>query len=120
MFHNIDVMNKVLDATTLKFNTIAGNISNADTPGYKRQDVSFEKMLIQEIENNGNKNIDVNNLKPAVYTDKATLSYRLDGNNVDVDTEMSELAQVKLRYDTLIQRATSQIGRYKYILSNIK
>ena len=120
MFHNIDVSNKVLDATALKFNTIAANITNADTPGYKRQSVSFEETLRQEIQNNGIKHIDVENLKPTVYTDQATLSYRLDGNNVDIDTGMSELAQVKLRYDTLIQRTNAQIGRYKYILGNIK
>nr|WP_307989445.1 flagellar basal body rod protein FlgB [uncultured Niameybacter sp.] len=120
MFRDIDVTNKVLDATMLKMNTVTSNITNADTPGYKRQDVSFEAMLEAEIEKNGIKHVSSDNIDPVIYTDQSTLSYRLDGNNVDIDNEMSELAQVKLRYDTLIQRANAQIRRYTYILQNIR
>lgn len=120
MFRDIDVTNKVLDATMMKFGAVVGNVTNADTPGYKRQEVSFEAQLEAEIEKKGTKNISAKNLRPVTYTDQSTLSYRLDGNNVDIDKEMSELAQVKLRYDTLIQRANAQIRRYTYILQNIK
>ncbi|MDA3732581.1 flagellar basal body rod protein FlgB [Niameybacter massiliensis] len=120
MFRDIDVTNKVLDATMMKFGAVVGNVTNVDTPGYKRQEVSFETQLESEIQKNGTKNITVENLSPVTYTDRSTLSYRIDGNNVDIDKEMSELAQVKLRYDALIQRANAQIRRYTYILQNIK
>lgn len=120
MFQSIDVMNKVLDATMLRFNTLNNNITNAETPGFKREDVSFEVQLEREIEKHGTRNIKADVLEPIVYTDYKGHAMRLDGNNVDIDREMAELTKTKLRYDTLIQRASSQVGRYKYILQNVR
>lgn len=45
LFANIDLMNRALDATLLKKSVISENISNVDTPNYKRKDVSFETIL---------------------------------------------------------------------------
>lgn len=120
MFDNINISNKVLDTTMLRYNILANNIANVDTVGYKRQDVAFKNILSKEIEDKGIKNIDVKRLEPVVYTDNISYSQRLDGNNVDIDKEMGELSKEKIRYDTLIQRTSAQINRYKYILQNIK
>ena len=38
-----------LDATELRGRTIANNIANINTPGYKRRYVSFEESLQNEI-----------------------------------------------------------------------
>ena len=120
MFQSINITNKVLDATMLRLDVLTNNISNAETPYFKREDVSFEAQLESAIEKNKVKDIVVEDLKPTVYTDYGNYANRMDGNNVDIDKEMAELAKTKLRYDTLIQRASAQIGRYKYILQNIK
>lgn len=120
MFYNLDVTSKALDATLLRQNIISSNISNVDTPGYKRIDVKFQELLAKQIDANGINEVDIKEIEPSVYTDRAAYANRMDGNNVDVDTEMSELAKTKLRYDTLIQRSIAQISRYKYILQNIK
>lgn len=120
MFHNLDVMNKALDASMMRNNIISNNIANQETPGYKRQDVKFETILAKEIESKGTSTIDVNTLEGEVYTDRQSFSGRLDGNNVDIDQEMSELAKNKLRYETLTRRASAQIQRFKSILQNIK
>ncbi len=120
MFRNIDIMNKVLDATMLRYSVISDNISNVDTPGYKRKDVAFENLLAQEIDKKGIENINMNQIDPKVYIDKQNYSYRMDGNNIDIDVEMAEAAKVKLKYDTLISRTTSQLSRFKTILQTIK
>lgn len=120
MFNNIDISNKVLDVTMLRYNLLANNIANSETVGYKRQDVKFQDLLAKEIETKGINNIDINQLEPTVYIDNISYSQRLDGNNVDIDKEMGELSKEKLRYDTLIERTSAQINRYKYILQNIK
>ncbi|MHC1750476.1 MAG: flagellar basal body rod protein FlgB [Cellulosilyticaceae bacterium] len=120
MFHNLNVMNKALDASMLRNNIISNNIANEETPGFKRQDVNFQTILASEIKNKGKSGIDVNALDGKVYTDRASFSGRLDGNNVDIDQEMSELAKNKLRYDTLTRRASAQIQRFKTILQNLK
>ncbi|MDF2612696.1 MAG: flgB [Clostridia bacterium] len=120
LFHNIDIINKALDATMLRYSTISNNISNQDTPGYKRKDVAFEGFLEKEIERKGIGNISINTLNPKVYVDNQNYAYRMDGNNVDIDVEMAESAKVKLKYDTLIERTSAQLARYKSILQTIK
>jgi flagellar basal-body rod protein FlgB len=120
LFGNIDVMNKVLDATMLKYNVISDNISNEDTPGYKRKDVAFEALLEKEIDKKGVKNINIDKISPQIYIDKKNYSSRIDGNNVDIDTEMAEAAKMKLKYDTLIERTSSQLNRFKTILQTIR
>ena len=47
-------------------------------------------------------------LKPMTYRDHATVSYRLDGNNVDIDTENVELASNQIRYQGLTDSITKQ------------
>ena len=41
-------------------------------------------------------NVRMDTINPQVYTDYSNLSYRMDGNNVDIDTETACL--LKTRY----------------------
>ena len=52
-------------------------------------------------------------LNAVPYVDAANYSYRIDKNNVDVDTENVELASEKLRYDALIDSMTQEFSRLK-------
>ena len=108
VFDYVSVLDKAADASWLRNEAIANNIANVDTPGYKRQDVNFEKQLRKAMKNSRYTsvdervaNIDLERLNPITYRDHATLSYRLDGNNVDIDTENVELASNQIRYQGL-------------------
>ena len=120
IFSNVDLVNKAIDASLLRKQLIGQNISNVDTPNYKRKDIDFESVLLKEIQNRGIKNIDLNQLNAEIYTDHARSSYRMDGNNVDIEVERSEEAKVELRYNALVSRITDQLGRMKTILQNLK
>ncbi|MGL4363397.1 MAG: flagellar basal body rod protein FlgB [Cellulosilyticaceae bacterium] len=120
MFQNINVTAKAIDASIMRVNVLTNNIANAETPNFKRSDVSFGTMLEEEIRRSGTDNIDLNKINAKVYTDYSSYSMRMDGNNVDIENEMSSLAKEKIRYDALIQRANAQLGRYTYILQSIK
>nr|WP_302595177.1 flagellar basal body rod protein FlgB [uncultured Cellulosilyticum sp.] len=121
LFANIDLMNRALDATLLKKSVISENISNVDTPNYKRKDVSFETILQKEVNANKNiSNLDLNKIEPKVYVDEKSSSYRMDGNNVDIDVEMAEEAKVYARYNALITRVNAQLNRFTTVLQNIK
>ncbi len=121
LFNNIDLMNRALDATLLRKNIISQNISNVDTPNYKRKDVSFETILLKEINTNkGISNLDLDKIQPKVYVDNTSSSYRMDGNNVDIDVEMAEEAKVYARYNALITRVNAQLNRFTTVLQNIK
>lgn len=109
LFDYINVLDKAADASWLRNNAIANNIANATTPGYKRQDVSFEKELHRALGDSRYKTMDekVSNIRtsqinPRVYTDAADYSYRMDGNNVDIDTENVYLAENQIKYNALI------------------
>lgn len=58
----------------------------------------------------------MNHLNPTTYTDHATFSYRLDGNNVDVDTENVELASETLKYRGLTDSITQEFTRLKSVM----
>ena len=114
MFEGINLTNQAIKGQSLRMEILSGNVAQADTPGYKRMDVAFNHVLEEQIAGGET------NLEPEVYVDRIQYSNRLDGNNVDIEYEMSEIAKTKLRYDTLVQRATAQLGRYKSIFQNIK
>lgn len=107
-FNYINILDKAADASWTRNDVISNNIANATTPNYKRQDVKFEDVL--EMELRGAKSTSLDNkvskvslkrLNTQVYTDSVGYSYRLDGNNVDVETENVELAANQIKYNML-------------------
>ncbi|WJH30050.1 MULTISPECIES: flagellar basal body rod protein FlgB [Paenibacillus] len=110
-----------LDASNTRQQTIADNIANADTPYYKRSDVSFEKILKQQTDGDmpvlKGKVTDSRHFvigpsssvpTPVVTMDHST-SMNNNQNNVDIDKEMSLLAENQLRYNAYIQQVNEQI-----------
>lgn len=119
-FNYIDVLDKASDASWTRESLIAKNIANVDTVGYKRQDINFESVLQKEIGHSKFKSlddrinsIDMNKLNPSVYTDSSNYSYRMDGNNVDIDSEQVELASEQIKYKTLAASISSEFSRMK-------
>ncbi len=119
-FDYINVLDSAADASWTRESIITNNIANVDTVGYKRQDLDFESLLKQELGSSKYtsldekvKNVDLSNLSPTVYTDYAQYSYRIDDNNVDIDTENVELASEQLRYEGLTEAIDSEFSRMK-------
>lgn len=120
-FNYINVLDKAADASWKRNEVISNNIANVDTPGYKRKDVQFESFLMSALigDNSLDKRVarvDTNRLNAQIYTDNAGLSYRLDGNNVDIDTESANLAENQIRYYTLLDSMTQEFNRLKSVL----
>lgn len=114
-YNYIDVLTKAADYSWTRNEIITNNLANANTPGYKRKDVSFESYLMQELTSGDStslrqriNDVDISNLNSTVYTDYSELSYRLDGNNVDIDTENVEFASNQLYYQTIIDTINYQ------------
>ena len=51
-----------------------------------------------------------------MYTDAANFSYRLDGNNVDIDTEGVELAANQIKYNGLISSINQEFTNLKLVM----
>ncbi len=120
IFSNIDLTNKAINAALVKKNVISENISNVDTPGYKRKDVEFESILSKELSKTTVSELDLDQVEPRIYTQYQNSSYRMDGNNVDIDVEMAEEAKISSRYNALITRVNAQLGRFTTVLQNLK
>ncbi|MGA3181460.1 MAG: flagellar basal body protein [Verrucomicrobiota bacterium] len=84
---------KMLDATVLRQEAIASNLSNLETPNYKRLDVSptFESQLSQAV--GGQDAAKITGLKPSLAVDTTAVSGRSDGNTVTLESEMLKLNQ---------------------------
>jgi flagellar basal-body rod protein FlgB len=117
-FDYVNVLTKAADASYQREAILANNISNVDTPGYKRKDLNFEGVLSQELQSLDKKisELDTSKLTANVYTDHSNYSYRMDGNNVDIDTENVELASEQIKYEALTSSISSQFSRMKSVL----
>jgi len=122
-FDYINALDKAADAAWVRNEAIANNIANADTPGYKRQDVDFQTELQRAIRQSGYTTMDekVHNLsgrrlEPSVYTDYSGYSYRLDGNNVDIETENVMLAKNQLMYEGLLNSISQEFTNLKTVM----
>lgn len=119
-FNYINVLEKACDASWTRNSVISNNIANVDTPGFKRRDVQFEEYLVAEIGYTDSLDDEVANaeldaLNSTTYTDYATVSYRIDGNNVDIDTENVELAKNQIKYYTMLDSVSQEFTRLKTV-----
>ena len=122
-YNYINILDKASDASWVRNEVLTNNIANVDTPNYKRKDIVFEDYLARELEGSGSLDRKVGNarlssLNATGYTDRVDLSYRLDGNNVDIDTENAVLAENQIRYYTLLDTMTQEFSRIRTALSS--
>ena len=122
-FDYINVLDRAADAAWQRNEAISNNIANVDTPGYKRQDVAFESVLQQALGNNRYEsmddkvaNVDLSRLRGRAYLDYANYSYRLDGNNVDIENENVMLAENQLKYQGLISSINQEFTTLKTVM----
>lgn len=123
-FDYVNVLDKAADAAWMRNTAIANNIANATTPGYKRQDVAFESELKKALGRSSDTShmdqrvarIKSYQLQPKVYTDLENYSYRLDGNNVDPDTENVMLAENQVKYQGLLDSITQEFQNLKTVM----
>ena len=120
IYNYVNVLDKAADASWIRNEVISNNIANVDTPNYKRQDVEFESYLLAQLEGANSSSLkktvagmDLDSLTATIYPDSNSLSYRLDGNNVDIDTENVELASNQLKYQALVSSINNEFSMIK-------
>ena len=124
-FGYVDVLKTAADASWLREEVLTNNIANVDTPNYKRQDVEFTTYLKSALEQAGTpastltqkvNEANLSGITTRTYTENTTLSYRMDGNNVDLSTENAELAAEQINYNALIDSMNNEFTRRKAVL----
>ena len=86
---------RLMSAATLRARVLAANLTNQNTPGFKRQDVRFEEQLTKEL---ARQNPDLDSIQAKVVVDE-TAPARADGNTVNMESEVSSMHENRLMYE---------------------
>jgi flagellar basal-body rod protein FlgB len=120
----IAALQRALDGTWQREKSIAANIANHETPGYKAIKVEFETALDRAVRDfrrkaavseggradalDSVKNADIRAYESRVYSERA------DANNVNLEEENIEMAKVQLQYSYLTRQITDTFSRLRY------
>jgi flagellar basal-body rod protein FlgB len=121
------VLQRALDGTWQREKTVAANIANHETPGYKAIKVSFEDALdraVRDLKRRTavSKGDYMNALESVRRADievheERTYSERADGNNVNLEEENIEMAKVQTQYSYLTRQITDTFSRLRYAVT---
>ena len=91
-------LERYMDLLSARQRLVSSNLANADTPGYKTQDLDFQGELRNLLGEGEPRAVEVGGL-----------TARNDGNNVSVDREARLLAENALRFSTASALVRGQI-----------
>lgn len=95
----VNILQFALDGVSQQQAAIAGNVANAQTPGYTAEDVSFQQSLERALADGGTATITESPSNAAPAT---------DGNNVDLTTQLVEAQESTLQYQQITDSLNSQ------------
>lgn len=114
----MEMIEMALNANVLRRDVIADNIANADTPFFKKSEVTFESQLQRAVESEKEPEfpalltdkrhisfddmIDYRTVKPKIQVEYDSIS-KNDKNNVDIDKEMTDATKNSLQYNALVE-----------------
>jgi flagellar basal-body rod protein FlgB len=111
-----------LDGLAARHAALSDNLANVNTPGYKRKEVPFEAALRRAVGETLSPQTGVPVRPMRGYAPRPvrdlTTSARMDGNNVDMEREVVQMAENTLRYQTLIQYVSSFFSGLKSVINN--
>jgi len=128
LFKPMDVMQKSLSASWTRNAVIRNNIANIETPRFKASVVEFESLMARAIHegrfigartHEGHREFgsaNLNAIEPRIVQSRA-LSMRLDGNNVDIESENVRMAQNSPFYNTVMEKLNSEIRRLRMAIN---
>jgi flagellar basal-body rod protein FlgB len=102
------VVQRGLEGSSLRQQVLSNNLANANTAGFKRSDVDFESTLSSALDS-GDASQSLAAVSFTPQTDNTT-SMTSDGNNVNTDSEMSNLTQNAIQYETLAAVERERMG----------
>ena len=121
-----DALGAAINFRSLKQDVTSSNIANAETPGYKAKKMDFEQALSRAVDIyglgkmsvehpdhyavNGNS---ISGVSADVY-ENPDITVTNDGNTVDLEREMAELAENSIMYKAAIQLINKKLAGLAY------
>ena len=117
---NYQLARKLLDASVLRQEAIANNIANADTPGYRRLDVSadFSQTLRAQFASGATPQPGaIASLTPRLAVDSSVHSVRPDGNSVEIESELMAMGRNRVDHEFLTELVSRNIKQLKMAIT---
>ncbi|WP_346937717.1 flagellar basal body rod protein FlgB [uncultured Clostridium sp.] len=108
------LLKKSMNVTVEANKAIANNIANVNMKDYKRYYVPFEQVMEEstasdKLKITNEKHIGTRSKDVQVKRDDST-SMREDGNNVDIESEMTSQASNTMMYESLVRFASGKMN----------
>lgn len=135
MFDQIHAMTRTLhgalDGLSARQRVISNNLANADTPGFKASEVAFEAQLQKGLAQakggdagslagylTHEKHLPLDGLPadPPISVLQPMTSMRNDRNSVDLELEMTRMAQASVSYSAVSQMLAGRFSGIKYVI----
>ncbi|WP_240375306.1 flagellar basal body rod protein FlgB [Bacillus piscicola] len=109
-----------LNGAALEQRAISQNIANVDTPHYKAKRAHFRQVLETakdqhvKAHRTSPRHLEFGSQRAGLYlSEDSSTMYNHNGNNVDMDKEMSKLAENQIYYNALTDRLSSKYNSLK-------
>ncbi len=122
-----DALSTALKMRQMRHNVTSSNIANAETPHYHAKKLDFENALANALDMDGMNGLATSNKEHFALGSKPAVSPELyenpdvavsnDGNTVDLEKEMSSLAENSIMYKTALQLINKKMAALKYAIS---
>jgi flagellar basal-body rod protein FlgB len=96
----VGLLDAGIKAEEVRQRTIAGNIANLETPGYRRLDVRFEELLAKALKSA--RVADVGDVEPEIFQPRST-PIRSNGNDVNMEMEIGEMLKNSSRETAFVR-----------------
>lgn len=121
-------LEQALSTATLKQRVISANIANVDTPNYKSKSVEFQTALTDALNHKSISSYRTNtkhlqfsseNLQgnPRIKVNNETM-FQPNGNNVDMDYEMAQLAKNQLWFNAVTDRVNGNLSSLRTVIND--
>ncbi|MCD6139066.1 MAG: flagellar basal body rod protein FlgB [Deltaproteobacteria bacterium] len=113
-----------LDLAKMRHGLIASNIANLNTPNYRTKDIDFNKILRDVLSRRSVELVRTNSLH--FPTEKSQIEsceifseepFGSSGGSVDIDNEMTKLAENNLRYQTGVELLLRKFSTLKHTIA---
>lgn len=130
---SVDLLQRAMDAASLRYQVSANNLANCEVPNFKRSTVNFESELKRAFDSEEkakkgfkltqtdsrhiqlNEPYDYRDVEPRRVLDYTTTA-KANGNNVDAETEANNILQIQMQYRLLTQLAGFEFSQINTVM----
>ena len=130
---SVDLLQRAMDVTSLRYQVTANNLANCEVPNFKRSTVNFESELKRAFDSEEkaksgfqltrtddrhfalNEPYDYRDVEPRRVLDY-TSTAKANGNNVDAETEANNILQIQMQYRLLTQLTSFEFSQLNTVM----